>query len=109
MRERRAMFNPVPLSLWEGQTSLVRMQRHRQPVTKPLQWKSHENVIEGDGYETIEGSFTPDHEIWQHLEPGDVIIIKACARFPGWANYCQEAKLEFWEYFDPVPLALTLG
>jgi hypothetical protein len=83
---------------------------HPERVEEQLRWRSHENALHGNGYEDREGSlFTPDHEMWQYLEPGDVIIVKACAQFGGWANFCRMAKLEFWELFDPIPLALALA
>jgi hypothetical protein len=81
-----------------------------EKVEEQLRWRSHENALQGSDYAVRKGIFfTPDHEIWRYLEPGDVITVLACAQFGGWANFCKEAKLEFWELFDPVPLALALA
>ncbi|KAL8851939.1 MAG: hypothetical protein Q9221_003150 [Calogaya cf. arnoldii] len=35
-------------------------------------------------------------ELKSLLEAGDVLELRACARFPGWTNYVEQASVEMW-------------
>jgi hypothetical protein len=51
-----------------------------------------------------------DHEIWNHLEENDVLGVEVVAQFPGWDNYAESARLQFWDKIDPVPfLSISTG
>ena len=39
-------------------------------------------------------------ELKEVLEEGDVIELMACAKFPGWVNHVDEAKIEVWSLDD---------
>jgi len=46
--------------------------------------------------------FEGDHDIWKHLTEGDVIEVRACAKFTGWCNDAREGTLRVWEFFEPT-------
>lgn len=71
----------------------------------PLKWHSHHNKLASLHIEEREGMlFSPNHEIWRFVEPGDIISVIACAQFPAWANIAGGGTLHFWEKFDPTNL-----
>ncbi|KAL8656524.1 MAG: hypothetical protein Q9226_002638 [Calogaya cf. arnoldii] len=41
-------------------------------------------------------------ELKSLLEAGDVLELRACARFPGWTNYVEQASIEMWCLDDLV-------
>jgi len=47
--------------------------------------------------------FGPDHELWTYLEEGDIIKVRAQARF-GWQSIIKDAWVRIWERFDPIDL-----
>ena len=66
-----------------------------------LQWTSHCNPITSEELGERRGKlFSPQHEIWSYLMEGDLILVKACARFPGWANYASRGDLFIWKFTD---------
>ena len=36
------------------------------------------------------------HEVFEHLQPGDRIVLCACARYPGWQNLVESAIMVLW-------------
>lgn len=64
---------------------------------------SHSNPIADRSLSHREGRvFTMDDDLWQDTKPGDVIAVRMCAQFGGWANNGARADLRTWKYFEPV-------
>ncbi|PVF99504.1 hypothetical protein CPB86DRAFT_796511 [Serendipita vermifera] len=73
--------------------------------TRQLQWVSHANIRAKVSFNYLKGQiFTPDHEIWGHLDENDIIGVTALAQFPGWSNTVSIGRIRFWEKFDPAVL-----
>lgn len=69
---------------------------------KFTRWESHHNDSYSDEYQHYEGPiFDTDHEIWKHVNPGDVIAVLAVCQFAAWAVRGEAARLKFWELYDP--------
>jgi hypothetical protein len=67
-----------------------------------LAWKSHDNGPPASPIQVRPGLvFGPDHVLWRHLQSGDQICVRACARFSGWRNIGIGAMLKVMEYFVP--------
>lgn len=62
----------------------------------PSRWVSRVDI----GMEGV--LFSPDHEIWEHLEEGDVLVARAQLGYV--SRISQEGELLFWEKFDPTIL-----
>ena len=74
--------------------------------SEELRWASHWNPLATGRPESLFGEvFDSQHEVWRHLEVGDVLSVHTLAQFPGWANNVLKGKLIFWERFDPTGLA----
>ena len=39
-------------------------------------------------------------EIMKSLREGDSLVVQACAMFPGWENFVEEAGMEVWSLDD---------
>ncbi|KAG9123636.1 hypothetical protein FRC07_014432, partial [Ceratobasidium sp. 392] len=62
----------------------------------PAFWESHvhpvhrENDEDNQGYKLRKGKrFGPRHQIWDHVEEGDILVAELKAQFPGWANHAR--------------------
>ncbi|EAU86152.2 phospholipase [Coprinopsis cinerea okayama7 len=68
-----------------------------QPKVKDgrvLVWLSHEVPAGQLGDVEQDGKlFGPDHEIFTHLQPGNVIAVRPSTRFAGWELHAQSARL----------------
>ncbi|KAF7433810.1 hypothetical protein PC9H_005776 [Pleurotus ostreatus] len=59
-------------------------------------WRSHCNVIGyGKDTTTVGEVFDKEDDLFKVLQPGDVLAVMVCARFPGWENNATSASLEF--------------
>lgn len=59
-----------------------------------LAWSSHTNDIGSKHPTNREGEvYERESDLLSSLEPGDVIAVRVCARFPGWANYAKSGRL----------------
>ncbi|KZV92648.1 hypothetical protein EXIGLDRAFT_718105 [Exidia glandulosa HHB12029] len=74
----------------------------RKRAAGELRWMSHHNPIASRKPDEREGAiFDVEHEIWTHARDGDVILVRVCAQYPGWANIVYAGSLTFWRYFEP--------
>lgn len=64
--------------------------------TYPLQNNKHA-VSEAQDYRI---SIDRGHEILDDLKNGDQILLVACARYPGWVNFIENAGIEVWAEDD---------
>lgn len=71
--------------------------------TKRLEFTSHVHEFYAFDYLHEGELFGPEHEIWTHLNEGDIIQVEACSRF-GWKNIVEGGWLRIWERFDPTGL-----
>jgi hypothetical protein len=46
----------------------------------------------------------PEAEIWEHAEEGDMLSVRACAKFDAWQNWGYCAFLRAWKWFEPTVL-----
>jgi hypothetical protein len=75
----------------------------QNPDGNDLIWTSHHNPISSNQLILQEGAkFGPDHEIWDHLEVGDMLVVRVCAQYGCWQNIAEEGRLEFEEWFEPT-------
>jgi len=66
-------------------------------------WVSHRNPIASQEFDWRIGlTFGPDHEVWDYLEDGDMLLVRVCAQYGGWRNIARKATLEFTEWFEPT-------
>lgn len=57
-----------------------------------MAWKSHSNQLAHEPRTMHYGyMFDRRSELLAHIEVGDVLAVRACVRFPGWANHCERA------------------
>lgn len=114
-RDQGWMGTPEKESLSWFDIQLMRLDGRNKLVPKsddpntPMRWFSHHNIIASHVFAVREGVvFTSDHEIWYHLEEGDIIAVLACARNDSygfvWQNVAKTGHLQFWEKFDPRAL-----
>ncbi|KAG8999262.1 hypothetical protein FRB94_006350 [Tulasnella sp. JGI-2019a] len=73
---------------------------------KPCQWKSHQNAFALKSTAAHYGLvFDRRGRLLDALEPGDIIVVHACARFPDWENHADsgyiDVKLLKEELFSP--------
>ncbi|KAF8590665.1 hypothetical protein K439DRAFT_40474 [Ramaria rubella] len=69
--------------------------KRREGYGEDFVWLSHRNLVAMRENQHLEGMvFDHDHEIWQHLEEGDRIEIRVCARFAGWENNALKGVLK---------------
>lgn len=70
-------------------------------VTQELVWHSHGNPIGVDNMAEHEGiELEPDHQLWDLLQDGDVIFVRACAQFGGWSNHMERVRLQWKVDFE---------
>ncbi|KAH7099712.1 hypothetical protein BKA62DRAFT_709213 [Auriculariales sp. MPI-PUGE-AT-0066] len=70
---------------------------------KALSWRSHTNPAEARNPTYLAGEvFGRDHPLWQHMRPGDRIVVFVCAQFSGWKNNALEGELNVWRFFEPL-------
>jgi hypothetical protein len=48
--------------------------------------------------------FDTDAELWEHAREGDMISVRACAKFDAWENTGYSAVLRVWKWFEPTVL-----
>ncbi|KAF7976534.1 hypothetical protein HWV62_6170 [Athelia sp. TMB] len=61
---------------------------------KELAWHSHGNRLGFNEPSTVFGvAFDRRRDLLDDLEPGNIIAVRACARFPGWQNIAWEGQL----------------
>ncbi|PVF99505.1 hypothetical protein CPB86DRAFT_796512 [Serendipita vermifera] len=73
--------------------------------TRRLQWESHRNPRAKGSWNHIKGPiFTPHHEIWNHLDENDILGVTVVAQYGGWTNTVSDARIQFWDKFDPTLL-----
>ncbi|KAG9037420.1 hypothetical protein FRB95_005709 [Tulasnella sp. JGI-2019a] len=64
----------------------------------PLRWLSHNNQIAGDDFQWhIGNDIGPEHEIWNHLRPGDRLGVWINAQFGRWSCNGKQAEIEVWK------------
>jgi len=102
-------FKPQPL-----QSNLVRDLEHLEMLNKrfvpsvddldrPIQWRCHYNALKGREEKRCEGVlFSRDHEIWDNVKEGDVLVLQGCAQYSGWECRGSRAEFIFWKYFVPT-------
>ena len=44
--------------------------------------------------------FGMETELWEHAREGDMISVRACARFDLWENNGHSAVLRVWKWFE---------
>jgi hypothetical protein len=75
----------------------------REAPIRQLRWESHRNIAADDAWHHLKGPlFTPDHEIWSHLNENDVLAVEAVAQHPCWSNIVSNGCVRLWERFDPT-------
>jgi len=66
---------------------------------------SHRNQLCSKGPTTYLGTmFGTEAELWEHAREGDMISVRACARFDCWENWGYSAVLRVWKWFEPTLL-----
>jgi hypothetical protein len=60
-----------------------------------LSYFSHSTELSNEFRDQIGKLFDRDAELWQHLEPGNMIGLCACAQFPLWKLEGKAAKINF--------------
>ncbi|KAG9032186.1 hypothetical protein FRB95_001813 [Tulasnella sp. JGI-2019a] len=69
---------------------------------KPLRWLSHRNEISTREFKLhIGDDIGLEHEIWEHLRPGDRLGVWMSAQFGGWSCSSKQAEIEIWERWQP--------
>ncbi|KAF8528377.1 hypothetical protein BU17DRAFT_80686 [Hysterangium stoloniferum] len=75
----------------------------QKPDGNDLVWLSHRNPIASQELDwRIGDMFGPDHEVWEYLEEGDMLVVRVCAQFGAWQNIAQNGHLQFMEWFEPT-------
>lgn len=86
-----AIFSTQPYESQMITENQIKLGSHGSPLT----WVSHRVPITSQ-YTTQQGIvFGKDHEIWQHVNPGDYIGVLACAQYPCWLCEGRSGKLNF--------------
>ncbi|KAG9037424.1 hypothetical protein FRB95_005713 [Tulasnella sp. JGI-2019a] len=68
----------------------------------PLRWRSHTNEYTRLEFKLHVGDiFGRDHEIWEHLRPGDRLGVWMNAQNSGWSCSGKYAEIEVWERWEP--------
>lgn len=69
-----------------------------------LSWISHRDnpVAKSTPREQRGHVFGPEHELWDHLRAGHVILVRACAQFAAWSNTAMDGALRFTTFFEPT-------
>ncbi|KAG8927094.1 hypothetical protein FRC02_008459 [Tulasnella sp. 418] len=68
-------------------------------------WKSHNNKTADPEFTSYEGNKYGAHEEpLTLLTPGDRLCVWMHAQYTAWANYAQEGKIVYWEFFEPTLL-----
>ncbi|KAF3388415.1 Phospholipase A I [Penicillium rolfsii] len=82
----------LELAIFEDESS----DKPRTKDSVELVWLSHKNRFLTDEYGWMAGQvFGRDHDLLRQLEPGNVLAVRVCARFPGWELYGKDAYLIF--------------
>ncbi|KAG9037421.1 hypothetical protein FRB95_005710 [Tulasnella sp. JGI-2019a] len=69
---------------------------------KSLRWCSHSNEVVGRGFRLhIGNDIGPEHDIWNHLRPGDRLGVWINVQSSGWYCSCKYANIEVWERWEP--------
>ncbi|KAG8847475.1 hypothetical protein FRB96_001616 [Tulasnella sp. 330] len=68
----------------------------------PLRWHSHHNELSTMEYKVHTGKeIGPEHEIWDHLRPGDRLGVWMNAQFGAWECNGKQAEIQVWEVWQP--------
>lgn len=57
-------------------------------------WELQRNRHAVKAFERYRKVIGRDHELFDHLLPGDALQLRAAAHFPGWVNHCKAASIE---------------
>lgn len=69
---------------------------HTHPVNSTSSLQTHTS---GDQF--APGSESMDR-LWKEAEVGDVLIVRACAQFPGWRNEVESVNVKAWVSYEPM-------
>jgi hypothetical protein len=72
---------------------------------RSLVFVSHRNRLANRKRQSYVGIvFGLDAEVLEHAEEGDMISVRACAKFDAWENWGYCAFLRVWKWFEPSVL-----
>lgn len=78
----------------------IEIRAHPTEKGRELVWKSHHNAMAVPEVRDYAGcEFGPDHEMWDYTRDGDVVLLRACAKNPGWDNRVTSASFEWMTDF----------
>jgi hypothetical protein len=72
---------------------------------RELRWLSEREFAEGSQQVIVKRRlFTPDHEIWHHIDENDILAIEDISPFVGRRSRVSDGRVQFWDKFDPTLL-----
>lgn len=93
---------------WTTESSEIAPIIRSKPDGSLCKYHSHNNTLRSLTHTFHHGAeFGPDHEIWEHLSPGDSISVYACAKYGGWRCHGAAAELKLRIRLEPVYITGT--
>ena len=94
----RNSWSYFEVGLLSGGIKRLREEQAQPPRKSSLKrrWTLQHNRHAGKEFEEYTVEIDAEHDMMREMKVGDVVVLLACAHFPGWTNSVKEAEIQVW-------------